>query len=188
MEIRRKVFSLLEDENGEERYYSTTEFEIDLDEETGEKLFSEKEKEEKKGMSKGGKIALGTAGSLAVGIGALELANILKKKHISAADRKALKKTISSWEKYGMKPEQIKAMTKNKKADLRAANKGIGFVEKGNAAVKGAYNTAKVNTKIAVDKVKGKVGPKIDAAKTRREQKKTYKKLFKELDDAAKKA
>lgn len=43
MEIRRKVFSLLEDENGEERYYSTTEFEIDFDEETGEKMFSESE-------------------------------------------------------------------------------------------------------------------------------------------------
>ncbi len=43
MEIRRKVFSLLEDENGEERYYSTNEFEIEFDEETGEKLFSEAE-------------------------------------------------------------------------------------------------------------------------------------------------
>lgn len=41
MEIRRKVFSLLEDENGEERYYSTTEFEVSYDEETNEKLFSE---------------------------------------------------------------------------------------------------------------------------------------------------
>jgi ElaB/YqjD/DUF883 family membrane-anchored ribosome-binding protein len=41
MEIRRKVFSLLQDENGEERYYSTNEFEISYDEETGEKMFSE---------------------------------------------------------------------------------------------------------------------------------------------------
>ena len=47
MEIRRKVFSLLQDENGEERYYSTTKFKMEFDEETGEKMFSEKEKEEK---------------------------------------------------------------------------------------------------------------------------------------------
>ena len=40
MEIRRKVFSLLQDENGDERYYSTNEFEISYDEESGEKMFS----------------------------------------------------------------------------------------------------------------------------------------------------
>ena len=40
MEIRRKVYSLLQDENGEERYYSTNEFELSYDEETGEKMFS----------------------------------------------------------------------------------------------------------------------------------------------------
>lgn len=39
MEIRRKVFSLLQDENGEERYYSTNEFELSYSEE-GEKTFS----------------------------------------------------------------------------------------------------------------------------------------------------
>ena len=187
MEIRRKVFSLLEDENGEERYYSTTEFEIDFDEESGEKLFSEKEEKEKKGMSKGAKVALGATGAVAAGVGALELANILKKKHISAADRKALQKTIAGWKKYGMQEEQIAAMTKDKKAALRAANKGIGFVEKGNAAVKGAYNTAKVNVKAAAEKVKGKVKPKIDASKARREKKRTYKKLFKDaVEEAAK--
>ena len=41
MEIRRKVFSLLQDENGEERYYSTNEFENFIEnEENEEKLFS----------------------------------------------------------------------------------------------------------------------------------------------------
>ena len=43
MEIRRKVFSLLQDESGEEKYYSTTEFELSWDEE-GEKLFSERKR------------------------------------------------------------------------------------------------------------------------------------------------
>ena len=41
MEIRRKLFSLLEDENGEEKYYSTTEFRLYNESyEEGEKLFS----------------------------------------------------------------------------------------------------------------------------------------------------
>ena len=39
MEIRRKVFSRLQDENGEERLYSTNEFELSYSEE-GEKMFS----------------------------------------------------------------------------------------------------------------------------------------------------
>lgn len=39
MEIRRKVFSRLQNENGEERLYSTTEFELSYSEE-GEKMFS----------------------------------------------------------------------------------------------------------------------------------------------------
>ena len=127
MEIRRKVFSLLEDENGEERLYSTTEFEIEFDEETGEKMFSEKE-----GMSKGKKAALIGTGAAVATVGGLELANILKKKHISTADRKALKSAIEGWKKYGLKEEQIKASTKSRKAAIRAKNKGIGFVEKGN--------------------------------------------------------
>jgi hypothetical protein len=44
MEIRRKVFSLLEDENGEERYYSTTEFALSSNEDYNEKIFSKDEK------------------------------------------------------------------------------------------------------------------------------------------------
>jgi len=127
MEIRRKVFSLLEDESGEERLYSTTEFEIEFDKETGEKMFSEKE-----GMSKGKKAALIGTGAAVATVGGLELANILKKKHISAEDRKALKRAIEGWKSYGLKKEQIKASTKSRKAALRAGNKGIGFVEKGN--------------------------------------------------------
>lgn len=154
MEIRRKAFSLLQDENGEERYYSTTEFEIEFNEETGEKMFSEKE--EKKGMSKGAKAALVGTGAAAAAVGGLELANILKKKHISAADRKALNNAIKGWKDFGMNKEQIKAATKGRKAELRAGNKGIGFVEKGNEAVKGAFNTVKGKAKAAVDKVKSK--------------------------------
>lgn len=120
MEIRRKVFSLLEDENGEERLYSTTEFEIEFDEETGEKMFSEKE-----GMSKGKKAALIGTGAAVATVGGLELANILKKRHLTKAELEELKKLK---ETVGLGKEDLKAYVK----DYRAGHKGIGFVEKGN--------------------------------------------------------
>ena len=58
MEIRRKVFSRLQDESGEERLYSTNEFELSYSEE-GEKMFSavgeaiKASAEEIKGAAKG---------------------------------------------------------------------------------------------------------------------------------------
>jgi hypothetical protein len=58
MEIRRKVFSRLQNENGEERLYSTNEFELSYSEE-GEKMFSavgeaiKASAEEIKGAAKG---------------------------------------------------------------------------------------------------------------------------------------
>jgi len=55
MYIRRKVFSLLQDENGEERYFSTTEF-------TDERLYAEKED------NKGKKAAI-AAGATVAGTG-----------------------------------------------------------------------------------------------------------------------
>ena len=45
MYIRRKVFSLLQDETGEERYFSTTDFEISGDAE--ERIFSKKNKKKR---------------------------------------------------------------------------------------------------------------------------------------------
>lgn len=99
MEIRRKVFSLLEDENGEERYYSTTEFEMDYDWETGEKYFSEKDD---KGMSTAAKIgvgagaALGTAG-LAYGGGKLMNKAMQKRYDKLANDAAAIEKLDKSF-------------------------------------------------------------------------------------------
>ena len=58
MYIRRKVFSLLHDETGEERYFSTTE--INLEE---ERIFSVDEEDEEK-SHRGRNIALGTAAAL----------------------------------------------------------------------------------------------------------------------------
>jgi hypothetical protein len=60
MYIRRKVFSLLQDETGEERYYSTTDFDLDVE----ERVFAEAEEEPKK-LSKGAKIGIGVGGGLA---------------------------------------------------------------------------------------------------------------------------
>ena len=54
MYIRRKVFSLLQDENGEERYFSTTEFE-------DERLYAESDDDEKSGKGKKAAIIGGAA-------------------------------------------------------------------------------------------------------------------------------
>lgn len=67
MYIRRKVFSLLEDEMGEERYFSTTDFELTDDVE--ERYYSNDE--DKKGMSKAAKVALGTGAGLAAVAGGI---------------------------------------------------------------------------------------------------------------------
>lgn len=151
MEIRRKVFSLLEDENGEERYYSTTEFEMDYDWETGEKYFSEKKDDDnnkKKGMSKGGKIALGVTGAAAASVAALEGANMLKK-GVSYAKAKKLAKTSMTelLEKAGKKNggevtiDMHAAIAGKRNKAIAAAEKGwrgqegIGFVERANKGV-----------------------------------------------------
>lgn len=66
MYIRRKVFSLLQDETGEERYFSTTEFDLDVE----ERSFADKEDkgEKKKGMSTAAKVGAGAAAATAAGI------------------------------------------------------------------------------------------------------------------------
>ena len=80
MYIRRKVYSVFEDENGEIRYFSTNEImseeeylenlysEDYLDDDDMERLFAEKDYD--KGLSKGAKIAIG-AGSAAAAATAL---------------------------------------------------------------------------------------------------------------------
>lgn len=67
MYIRRKVFSLLEDVDGEARYFSTTDFE--LTDGSEERYYSNKE--DKKGMSKAAKVALGTGAGLAAVAGGI---------------------------------------------------------------------------------------------------------------------
>ena len=64
MYIRRKVYSLLQDENGEERYFSTTDFE--LTDGAEERYYSDDE-----GLSRGAKAAIGTGAGLAAAAGAI---------------------------------------------------------------------------------------------------------------------
>jgi len=96
MYIRRKVFSRLEDENGEERYFSTTEYTY-MTEAEEERYFAEKEKEEEdekkakrkkiaKKVAKGAGIAAGSALALA---GAYQLARSGQKKYDDILSKKA---------------------------------------------------------------------------------------------------
>lgn len=70
MYIRRKVFSKLQDVNGEERYFSTTEYTMDYDGEEIKYFAKTEEEDEKKAKRKkiAKKIAIGTG--IAAGIGA----------------------------------------------------------------------------------------------------------------------
>ncbi len=164
MEIRRKVFSLLQDENGEERYYSTNEFEISYDEETGEKMFSEKED---KGMSTGAKIAIGAGGTAAVGVGALEAgyhgSRAIGNKAIDKLD-KVKEDSNELLKKYGKGEisyeEYQKAMDKlDKKVDklnnvldkATKAEEKLKFVGKAEDAVAGAAKGAKEGAKKAIN-------------------------------------
>ena len=190
MEIRRKVFSRLQDENGEERLYSTTEFELSYSED-GEKMFSEKED---KKMSTGAKVAAGVGGAAVATIGALEIANLLKKKTLTSKERKLIKDWLAQAKERGMSPEKLKNLEKSYKENFLNNKEGIKIVEKSNEAVKGAYNTAKVNTQIALDKAKTAINEAKeeirDAKKTRewnKAEKENYKKLWKEAEDQAKK-
>ena len=77
MYIRRKVFSLLQDENGEERYFSTTEF---TREDAEEKTYAKKDDEESTGkkVAKGAGIA---AGATVAAAGSYQLGRHLQKKY-----------------------------------------------------------------------------------------------------------
>lgn len=85
MYIRRKVFSLLQDENEEEKYFSTTEF---TRENAEERTYAKKDDEESTGkkVAKGAGIAAGTA---VAGTGAYQLGRRLQKKYDDKMSAKA---------------------------------------------------------------------------------------------------
>lgn len=115
MYIRRKVFSLLQDENGEERYFSTTEF-------TDERLYAKKEEEEKPAIGKR------IAKDVGIGVGA-GLATIGGYQGIKAAK---LKKNgsyeMNALDQAGYKAE--KAVKKGTKNVAKAVKKTVKKVVK----------------------------------------------------------
>ena len=86
MYIRRKVFSLLQDENGEEKYFSTTEF---VREDSEEKLFAKKEDDEKSGKGKKAAIITGAAVAPVALAGGYQLARRGQKKYDDKKSAKA---------------------------------------------------------------------------------------------------
>ena len=97
MYIRRKVFSLLQDETGEERYFSTTDITM---EDAEQRIFSlneyddgyeQREYADKEGLSAGQKAAIAGAGTLATAAGALYGAKKGGKALVKAAEKLAEK-------------------------------------------------------------------------------------------------
>lgn len=125
MYIRRKVFSLLRNENGEERYFSTTEYEL-LDErmyaESEEENDEETEKKGKKGLGK--KLAIGAAVAPLAAYGAYKGGRALEKK----IDSKKLEKLNKIAEKTEKQNKKIDKLTK--RLEENKADKFVGNVEK----------------------------------------------------------
>lgn len=148
MYIRRKVFSVIEDENGVERYFSTTEF---INEEaylnSVQREFAEKE--EKKKLSTGKKAALATAGTAAAATAAAY--------GISKGRGKQLKKTLEKGKQLlAENPSPRRIEEEAKKLGLKVKNhdearKLVSDLEKSNAGsfAKGVENLGKNIKKLA---------------------------------------
>lgn len=120
MYIRRKVFSLLEDEMGEERYFSTTDFELTDDVE--ERYYSNDE--DKKGMSKAAKVALGTGAGLAAVAGGIYGGKKFGPKLVSAAEKaktKALFKALDD----EIAGKEVKGAITRKARMMKSAGEGM---------------------------------------------------------------
>ena len=109
MYIRRKVFSILVDESGEERLYSVNETLLE------DRMFAKKEEEPKKKSGKGKKVALGVTGAVATTAAGAYAA---KKGLLGAKAGTAVNKVIMKNTKAGSKyyeqavKDAVKANTK----------------------------------------------------------------------------
>ena len=166
MYIRRKVYSAVEDYDGEIRYFSTNEIiseedylealysEDYLDDDDMERLFAEKEGDKKKGLSTGAKIAIG-AGTAAVAVPAALVAASKGKKAITY--KQMLKKARMGDEAIEQAVAKLKGSEKSKmrrRLQKEAQNarkaiaegyegKGIGFVESALDKGKAKYSEAR---------------------------------------------
>lgn len=124
MYIRRKVFSLLRNERGEERYFSTTEYQL-----VDERMFAEaeedsedkEEKGKKKNLAK--KIAVGAAVAPLAAYGAYKGGRALEKK-IDSKKLEKLNKIAEKTDKQNKKIERLE-----KRLDENKADKFVGKVE-----------------------------------------------------------
>lgn len=109
MYIRRKVFSLLQDEMGEERYFSTTDITL---EDAEQRIFSKKE--DNLSESRSPKAAVAVGGSTAIGGTALALINKKDAKKGARGLEGAMKKIAQAKNTIGANEEFIKEATKSK--------------------------------------------------------------------------
>ena len=169
MYIRRKVYSAIEDENGEIRYFSTNEIvneedylemlysEDYLDDEDIERMFSDK----KDGMSTGAKVALGAAGTAVAaplalvaaskGKKALTYKQAVKKARMTEADIANAVKNLKGSEKTKMRNKLRKEADNAREAIANGfEGEGIGFVEKTLAKGKAKINEGREAARKAV--------------------------------------
>ena len=148
MYIRRKVFSLLNVE-GEDRYFSTTEFSLT---ENGEaRLFAEKEEPKKEKKSLGKKVAIGAgvaAGTAAAAIGASKGAGVVMRN----SGKKALEKLANNKNvKFGSEEyKKLEEVAKNRMKRGAKLEKPADAIVEG---AKGAVEGIKRGSKKAVEKV-----------------------------------
>lgn len=155
MYIRRKVFSLLQDETGEERYFSTTDITL---EDAEQRIFSLNEYDEEeqreyaekeKGLSKGQKAAIASAGALATTAATLYGG---KKGMLGKRVAMGINKAIMKNTKAGSKLYESAV-----KDAVKAAGKGNKEAKKFIEAVKGSTSLDKkaINEIAAIKKMEG---------------------------------
>lgn len=149
MYIRRKVFSLLQDENGEERYFSTTEFE-------DERLYAESDDDEKSGRGKKAAIIGGAAVAPVAVAGGYQLVRRGQDKRA----QKALEAAIEEGENEKIRSAAEKVGKRNKVDNFGdKAQGGVKKVVKGAGQwIKGKW-TGEGNKRIkqVIDEESGKV-------------------------------
>lgn len=131
MYIRRKVFSLMQDEvTGEERYFSTTEFELEND--LDERYFSDGE--DKKGLSGVQKAAIASAALTGAIIGGKYLGKKISSKALDAQSRIA-----NASAKGQLSYESIASLEKEANRNLKIGD----TLQKPADVITGAYKKAR---------------------------------------------
>lgn len=138
MYIRRKVFSLL-DVDGEERYFSTTDFELTDDYGYEDRYYSD---DEKKGLSKAAKAAIASGAGLATLAGGVYAGKKLGPKLVSAAKKartKAIFKALDDLDDE-IAGKEVKSAITRKARLMKAIGEGM---QKPAEYIEGGYRSLK---------------------------------------------